>query len=189
MEFAIPILFILLAFACLLELLLSIFWLPAYFRHGLRLFHREVLHIGVDAPLLTQQRLTKEFEDIIYPKLVFWSFSPHEIAFRDVIVHMFYLNFHPIMRGIVRKDDDSKVITISGYATWSVLAFLPFFLLVSLLVYFAELPLAATVVLLTPLIITGLLYLKERSVYLRLYRFLAITYCSTGRVSVDAKTV
>lgn len=108
------------------EFLVSLLWVPAYFRIGIPLFIKEFrpkdhLEFSLDIPPLEESLRT-----FWRPRVVFKELSPGEYAFRH-----HYASRNPLL-GHIKFDPLRGVVVLKGYAYWTFLLLpLPVFLLVS----------------------------------------------------------
>jgi hypothetical protein len=100
----------LLSVAAVVEVLTSTFWLPVYYRRGIRLQHYKVLgHLPPDRSL-------PEILDCSNTGFRFCSITTREVAFRDPLVN-FHFKQAPMIHGSIRYDGSK--IEIQELANWT----------------------------------------------------------------------
>jgi hypothetical protein len=105
-----------------LEIVMCAKWWPPYFRYGLPLFHCRPSR--VDFNRISARWLAEHHVNAILVPLMFRRVSYTEIAFREKFPVLRLINFTPLLHGIIRKQEGSDKITITGYPSWAALAFM-----------------------------------------------------------------
>ncbi len=106
----------LLFITAIIELILSATWNPYYFRHGLPIFRR-MYSVVSTFPKPSTQELEAQFRGQFRHPILFRKLSPSEYAFRYSFFH-FGLSATPLMHGMLRWDDTSGLVSVTGYANW-----------------------------------------------------------------------
>lgn len=100
-------------------------WFPPYFRFGIKLFSRRIPIYGASSGILDWDRFLTDFESSgCEPSLQFWPLSEKEIAFREKLFPSSPFRSSPVMHGIIRYLPEERVVAVSGFLKWSVLAFI-----------------------------------------------------------------
>ena len=107
----------------LVELFLSFFWVPIYYRHGIRIFYKRINASGPYMPLVNDKELSKELKGGWGPSLVFKSISSTETAFREKAFQFRIFNSTPIMHGLIRFSQHDRQIEVIGHLNWFILTF------------------------------------------------------------------
>lgn len=156
-----PLFFVSLFFMVVLgmgEFLVSLLWIPAYFRTGIPLLTKEFrpkdhFEFSLDIPALEQT-----LQGFWRPRVVFKELAPGEYAFRH------HFTSRTPLQGHIKFDSLRGVVVIKGYAYWTLLLFpLPIFLLVSSLEGVPLLTLPAFLLVFG--LIIGLNFLFQRRIY------------------------
>ncbi len=106
------------------ETLLSLFWAPVYFRHGIPLLRRAYTVPGSLDLVAQIPRLEQNLRRTWWrPGVVFRALSPTEIAFRQA-----FGTRNPL-QGIIRVEPARNLITVSGHL-YNLYLFLPVVLIV-----------------------------------------------------------
>lgn len=106
------------------EFLVSLLWVPAYFRTGIPLLTKEFrpkdhFEFSLDIPALEQT-----LKGVWRPRVVFKALAPGEYAFRH------HFTSRTPLQGHIKFDPLRGVVVIKGYAYWTLFLFpLPIFLL------------------------------------------------------------
>ena len=102
-------------------------WAPFCFRSGLTLYRR-AYKIPLDFPLeIDVPRTEKGFHDSFFPALIFKRMGEGEYAFRETILQPCLLRYIPIMKGHIRIEPQTGVMTVEGRLSWFSMVFSPCF--------------------------------------------------------------
>ena len=108
----------------IIEAICSIGWYSLYFRHGIRLFTKQVPLAIRPMALPTVTDLNEGLKGKWGPSLVFKSLSNTEIAFRERAFEFTFFNSTPVMHGLIRYYPLEGQLEVIGYLNWTVLSFL-----------------------------------------------------------------
>ena len=114
------VLFIILFFVAIAELILSGRWVPFYFRTGIPLFWRSFPFL--EQPTISPDTLSEKFHSGFADPLLFRVITPSEIAFRERFFSLRLFSYTPVMHGLIRIDQLQHKVTVTGYANWFVIA-------------------------------------------------------------------
>lgn len=107
----------------LLEMALSYFWTPWYFRTGIPIYRKNYI-LPQRMQLNAQSIKNKWVSDEFAAKLIFRDTGENEVALRESMKKEFAFRFYyaPIMRGLIRRNPMNNRIEIVGFLNWSVIA-------------------------------------------------------------------
>jgi hypothetical protein len=93
-------------------------WAPFCFRRGLVIYRRTYeippdFRIEIDAP-----GMERGFRGSLFPSFVFKRMGEGEYAFRETILQPCLLRYVPIMKGHMRIEPQSRVMTVEGRLGW-----------------------------------------------------------------------
>ncbi len=107
------------------EFIISAFWAGAYFRFGVPVYRRTInikkLRTGLADELERNQRpgAARPF--------IFRAISLKEIAFREKMYGLYWLDYLPVMRGLIHVDKNGRNVQLTGIINWYALL-LPVFM-------------------------------------------------------------
>ena len=108
------------------ELIANVTWMRFYFTTGILLFKKSVR--VSEPPNLYIHRLNKQFSGGFWPPFCFKEMSSHEIAFRETFFSFRFLNYTPVMHGLIRYDETTSELQVVGFANWLVPLFVALFI-------------------------------------------------------------
>jgi len=118
-------LFLIVVLIVIAELIVSGTWQRFYFTTGIPLFKKSIRL--PDPPELSENLLNERFPGGFWVPLRFKQMSPHEIAFRETLICFHFMNYTPVMHGLVRYDQKMNELHVIGFANWFIVALIIFF--------------------------------------------------------------
>lgn len=105
------------------ELALSGWWVPFYFRYGVPIFR--VRRDGVHA--LPPNEHLEQRDDGRLRAFAFRRLSTHELAFRERLWGGGWFHYTPLMHGVIRHVPEEAAIYLTGLLNWYPVAFMILF--------------------------------------------------------------
>lgn len=132
----------------LLESILLLSWIRLYFRFGIPIYVKRIPFFGsLDEPF-DAQYLGENFKGVYVPTIFFRRMNSKECAFREKLWNFRIFSYIPVMRGLIKGDEENNSLCIIGYVNWYVVFFSIFALISAILSSFpAWTPLLILVVL------------------------------------------
>jgi hypothetical protein len=171
--------FVVLLALVIVETLALATWQPAYFRKGLRVFQQTVAYADeppsqLDAEEFTRKFcLTRKFYRRAATSLEFRRLNESEIAFREPLFQF----YTPVMHGLIRVDPTHRLVYVSGYANWTMLAFVACILVIADVQFAAPISLVAVAIM-------GAIYAYQAGLYRRVATHVAEIYASQLHIHV-----
>jgi hypothetical protein len=114
-----PLIFLLFAFMVIEQILLGI-WRPIAFRSGIVVFRRDLN--GSDTSKIDPEAMETRFRGRAVQSILFRRNGEEELFFREKLFSFSFLNYTPIMHGIIETKPDGSPV-LYGRLSWSSLLF------------------------------------------------------------------
>lgn len=110
----------------LLESILLLSWNSIYFRFGIPIYVKRIPFFGSLNKPFDVQYLGENFKGVYVPTMFFRELSSQECAFREKLWNFRIFSYIPVMRGLIKGDEEKKSLFIVGYINWYVVFFVIF---------------------------------------------------------------
>ena len=124
---------ILLISLLLLESILLISWNRIYFRFGIPIYVKRIPFYGSLNEPFDAEFLEKKFQGVYMPNMFFRKISSKECVFREKLWNFRISSYIPVMRGLIKGDEENNSLCIIGYINWYVVFFAIFALFSAIL--------------------------------------------------------
>ena len=117
-----------------LEFLLSQYWMGAYFRFGIPLYHRRGrIYSSANAETLSQALIHQFSGRTEHPSIRFKALAPGQVAFRETLFeNRGGFRYLPVMHSLLRLHPEQGGYSLTGYLNWYVLYILVYLILHSI---------------------------------------------------------
>jgi hypothetical protein len=112
----------------LVEVILQLSWTTLYFRNGIPVYRKKYPFFGLLKEPVDANYLENHFKSGRTCTIFFRRFNEFECGFREKLWEIKLFNYIPVMRGVIRGDENSQSFYIIGYLNWYVLLFAAFVL-------------------------------------------------------------
>ena len=113
----------------IVEVIFQLSWLKFYFRNGIPVYKKKYPFFGsLNEPFDTNY-LEEHFKSSYSSTIFFRKFNEYECGFREKLWEIRLLNYIPVMRGLIKGDEESKSFYIIGYLNWYVFLFVAYVLM------------------------------------------------------------
>ena len=100
----------------LVEYILSIFWYAPYYRYGLPVYRRKI-HISKFKPGFAEKLERYQDAGAARP-LVFRAISYDEIAFREKVYGLYWIDYAPVIRGLIHLSEKRRSVMLTAKVNW-----------------------------------------------------------------------
>lgn len=113
----------------LVEVILQLSWLKFYFRNGIPVYKKKYPFFGSLKEPFDPTYLENHFKSGRTCTIFFRKFNEFECGFREKLWEIKLFNYIPVMRGVIRGDENSHSFCIIGYLNWYILLFFAYVLI------------------------------------------------------------
>ena len=117
----------------LVEVILQLSWLKFYFRKGIPIYKKKYPFFGSLKEPFDPTYLENHFKSGRTCTIFFRKFNEFECGFREKLWEIKLFNYIPVMRGVIRGDENSQSFYIIGYLNWYILFFVAYVLILSVI--------------------------------------------------------
>ncbi len=103
----------------LIEFTLSVLWTGPYFRFGIPVYRRK-LSVGRFRPGLADELERYQDSGGARP-LIFRALSSDEIAFREKAYGLYWVDYAPVMRGLIHRSANRREMMLTAKLNWYVM--------------------------------------------------------------------
>ena len=107
----------------LVEVIFQLSWLKFYFRNGIPVYKKKCPFFGSLKEPFDTRYIEEQFKSGSTCTIFFRKFNEFECGFREKLWEIRLFNYIPVMRGVIRGDENSQSFYIIGYLNWYVLLF------------------------------------------------------------------
>lgn len=117
------VLFILMVFIVVGELLLSSTWNQLYFTLGVVIFRRQYRGIPITVSFPTAEDLQAEMKGRWSHSIVFKAIGTNQYAFREKLFEFTLFHATPVMHGLLWWSPESGTLNVEGRPNWFIIGF------------------------------------------------------------------
>ncbi len=120
--------FALVVACCIAAIILSGTWNKRYFSTGFPIYAKKIscTHNPINQEII--ERLNVRFASMVWTGLAFRDLGPTECGFREKFFQFRFLNYTPIMHGVITYDAARSELSVIGRTNWTPLFFVAMFL-------------------------------------------------------------
>ncbi len=113
----------------LIEVIFQLSWFKFYFRSGIPVYKKKYPFFGSLKDPFDTNYLEGHFKSGTTCTIFFRRFNEFECGFREKLWEIRLFNYIPVMRGVIRSDENCQSLYIIGYLNWYVLLFAAYLLI------------------------------------------------------------
>ncbi len=126
MEDLIPIIII---YLLLVEVIFQLSWFKLYFKNGIPIYKKKYPFFGSLKEPFDIEYLEEQFRSGSTCTIYFRKFNELECGFREKLWEIKLFNYIPVMRGVIRSEENNQSFHVIGYLNWYVFFFIAYVLI------------------------------------------------------------
>jgi hypothetical protein len=113
----------------LIEVIFQLSWFKFYFRNGIPVYKKKYPFFGSLKDPFDTTYLEGRFKSRTTSTIFFRRFNEFECGFREKLWEIRLFNYIPVMRGVIKSDENGQSLNIIGYLNWYVILFAAYLLI------------------------------------------------------------
>ena len=113
----------------LVEVIFQLSWFKLYFKNGVPIFIKKYPFFGSLREPFDIEYLEEQFRSGSTCTIYFRRFNEFECGFREKLWEIKLFNYIPVMRGVIRSEENSQLLYVIGYLNWYVFFILTYVLI------------------------------------------------------------